>query len=194
MGSISLRCGEFDFDLRDHNMYDSAIQAIRTEIESHEEQVIALGADLYHCNSIYEFAVRRGQEIMTHKYSLASGGPSLVDDRSAVCTDTQVFYGQGNQVACIDIETGKLVWRVEVDWATCFGLYLLLPSRALIVHGELSITKLWLDGDIAWQFGGRDIFTGPFQVHEDKILATDFDGERYTIGIADGHVTSGFDD
>ncbi len=191
MGSLSVQCGECVFDLCDHNAFDPDVLK---EVEAHWSRTIALGLNHSdHYASVYEFAIRRGADTIAQAYSVASGGPSVVQGRSAVCIGSHVIYAQGNQVACINVEAGSLLWHVKADMATCWELYLLLQPSAIIVHGELSVSKLWPDGAVAWEVGGRDIFTGPFEVREDTVLATDWDEGRYTIRIADGHVTTDFD-
>lgn len=188
MGSLSTQCGERVFDLCDLNTFDLKVQQ---EIESHWSRTIALGVD--HGDfyaSIYAFAIRRGDDVIAQAYSVASGGPSLVHDRSVICMGSHVIYAQGNQVACIDVVTGRLLWHVKADMATCWELYLLPQPPAIIVHGELSISKLWPDGKVAWEVSGRDIFTGPFEVREDTVVATDWDDDRYVIRIADGQIVT----
>lgn len=191
MGTLSVQCGETIVVLWDLNSFDPDVLK---EVEAHWDRTLALGrerGDYYAC--VYELAIRRGAETIAQAYSVASGGPSVVHDRSAVCIGSHVIYAQGNQVACIDVETGDLLWHVESDMATCFELYVVPQPPAIIVHGELSVSKLWPDGKVAWEVGGRDIFTGPFEVREDAVVATDWDEGRYTIRIADGHVTTDFD-
>lgn len=191
MGTLSVQCGETIVDLWNLDAFDPEIW---TKVEAHWDRTLALGIDCgdYYA-SIYGFTIRHGADTTTQAYSVASGGPSVVSERSAVCIGSHVIYAQGNQVACIDVVTGRLLWHVKADMATCWELYLLPQPPAIIVHGELSISKLWPDGDVAWEVGGRDIFTGPFEVREDTVLATDWNEGRYTIRIADGHVTTDFD-
>ena len=59
-------------------------------------------------------------------------------------------------------------------------------SKWLIVHGEQEITYLNSNGEIQWNFSGRDIFTTAdgnedFIILEDCILAVDWEGNNYKI-------------
>lgn len=59
---------------------------------------------------------------------------------------------------------------------------------AVLVHGEIAITRLGLDGGIQWQRAGWDIFTGGCQVSEGVVTAVDWNGAVYRWRLSDGEV------
>jgi hypothetical protein len=70
------------------------------------------------------------------------------------------------------ISSGRV--NATTPWVSAF--IACLPGDAIIVHGELEVVRLALDGTIQWSAGARDIFTGPFVLVSDRISATDFKG------------------
>jgi hypothetical protein len=77
-----------------------------------------------------------------------------------------------------------------VDEATAFGVH---PLREdVIVHGELSISRVGLDGRIVWQHSGSDIFTtaegeNTFRIENEIIYAKSWDYREYRFSY-DGRV------
>lgn len=100
---------------------------------------------------------------------------------------TLISYGGlviccSNTVFKLTIPELNLEWKTISDSATCYGIHYL--DKDYVVHGELEITRLNKDGKIVWQKGGRDIWTtaegiDDFAVHDEFILATDWDYNRY---------------
>jgi outer membrane protein assembly factor BamB len=130
-------------------------------------------------------AMRDGTQIWCRFVSEPVGG-AIVGERSAVCHDGHVFLIIGRMVASLDWAAGNLDWTCEGDDSQCFGLYRTPGDDALIVHGELDIARVSWTGRVEWRSGGRDIFTGPFQVERDAIYATDWNGDIYRIAYETG--------
>jgi hypothetical protein len=59
---------------------------------------------------------------------------------------------------------------------------------ALLLHGELWIVRLGLDGSIQWQQGGADIFTGGCWMEDGAVVAGDWNGTEYRRRLFDGEV------
>ncbi|MGJ5181019.1 hypothetical protein ACQR16_29080 [Bradyrhizobium oligotrophicum] len=118
----------------------------------------------------------------------AGGGPTTVHQHSAVEFDDRLFLAVGNQMVCLDLQIAKMEWSLEVDWASCFGVYWDDRHRALISHGELQISRLSLRGETIWATDGRDIFTGGFQCLPTAIEVIDFNHEVYLLDYLTGRV------
>ena len=116
----------------------------------------------------------------------ADGGPSTVHPAMALCQRGQMLLGIGPYVVCLDVLTGQLKWSQQADDVTVFAIHPLPSQDALLIHGELEITKLALDGSIQWQAAGRDIFTGEVTSHNDHVEVTDFNGDIYDIRLDTG--------
>jgi hypothetical protein len=118
--------------------------------------------------------------------TVAEDCPSGFDDGDVVCVEDRLWLAIGRYVVCIEVASGAVLWTAECDSACCFGISALKTEPALIVHGELDISKLTYDGEIEWQSGGEDIFTGPFEIEETGIRAVDFNGTVYWIRLDTG--------
>jgi hypothetical protein len=106
-----------------------------------------------------------------------AGGATTVHSHSAVVISNQLYLAVGDRVACFSLESFELEWSIEADVAACFGLHFSTEREALICHGEVEISRLSEDGRILWRSGGRDIFTGPFDLGPRWIAAQDFNGD-----------------
>lgn len=117
---------------------------------------------------------------------LAGGAYSTVDEESVIVFDDTLFVAIGNLVCRLSLPLLEIKWHREVDFATCFGIYYIAKENCIISHGECSIARLSLDGDIVWSMGGKDIFTEGFTLYENHIEAIDFNHEKYRIGLSNG--------
>ncbi len=116
----------------------------------------------------------------------ASGGATGVHEQSALLIDNHLFVAVGDSVACMSISPFQFLWSLQVDVATCFGLYLHALSGALISHGELSISRFTPDGKLLWQSYGEDIFAEPIVLANEYLTATDFNHSKYNFWYCDG--------
>lgn len=116
----------------------------------------------------------------------ADGGPSTVHPGMALCQGDQILLGIGPYVVCVDVLTGEPTWSQQVDDVTVFAIYPLPSQDALLIHGEMEITKLALDGSIQWQATGRDIFTGEVTIRDNQVEVSDFNDDIYAICLATG--------
>jgi hypothetical protein len=71
-----------------------------------------------------------------------------------------------------------------LDFATCFSIY--KYEKDFIVHGEIDISRITINGDIKWQYSGADIFVNlngelSFDIVGEEIRLIDFQGNRYTL-------------
>lgn len=118
----------------------------------------------------------------------ATGGATTVHERSAVVVDDVVLVAVCAHVVALRVSDLALLWACRVDGATCFGIYAVRRTDELVLisHGELEICRFTLDGRVAWSSGGRDIFTGDFDIVDDTIIATDFNGDVITLSLRTG--------
>lgn len=116
----------------------------------------------------------------------ASGGPTSVTEHSLVALEGRCFAAVGMMVACLALPDLSLLWSERGYPATCFGLHLTPDEDALVVHGELEITKFSLSGEKLWSFMGQDIFTGKFSIEGNNIVAEDFESGWYHIRLDSG--------
>lgn len=81
-------------------------------------------------------------------------------------------------------------WIVDLDDACMFGLMELPGEEDLLVHGELLITRLGMDGAIRWQQSGFDIFTRGCEIRDGVVVAVDWIGAEYRWRLSDGEPLS----
>ena len=91
----------------------------------------------------------------------------------------------GYEVFCVLLPTLELLWHTQVDMAACFEI---APYQDdYITHGEVEISRLNRQGEILWQFSGKDIFVSPiertpsFTLTPKGIELVDFNYESYFI-------------
>ena len=121
-----------------------------------------------------------------------SGGATGLTEHSCVLLADRVLVAVGNRVAALALPELRLLWEAEGDQATCFGLHATPDERHVLVHGELAISKLTIDGGKLWAVFGRDILTGSFSLHDGVAVVSDWNGEEYRIDIERGRpLTSG---
>lgn len=116
----------------------------------------------------------------------ASGGGTIPHERSVLLVGDQMHLAIGEYIAAIDPAVPRLIWSLKGDYATCFGLHYAAAHEALICHGELTISRYTREGQLLWQSGGQDIFTGEFSLAEHAILAEDWNGQRYQFSYDTG--------
>lgn len=114
----------------------------------------------------------------------AGGGATAVHDRSALVLEGILFVAVGDSVAALRIDGGEAVWTRRADSATVFGLHPSSRGDALIVHGELAVSR-WTPGGVReWERSGRDIFTGGLSVTPAGIEVFDFNDDRILLSEA----------
>ena len=99
--------------------------------------------------------------------------------------DDRLLVASGNIVFCVFLPSLELLWHTQVDMATCFEI---APYQDdYITHGEVEISRLNKQGEILWQFSGKDIFVSPiertpsFTLTPKGIELVDFNYESYFI-------------
>lgn len=117
----------------------------------------------------------------------AQGGATGVHAHSAVVSEDRLMLAVGSYIACVSIVPPyRLLWSLQVDFATCFGVHWSSEQRALIAHGELMMSRLSTDGRLIWQASGADIFTEGFELLPDHIRAVDFGQSVYRFDYDTG--------
>ena len=100
-----------------------------------------------------------------------SGATSLHQQSYIMDRDNeQLMICCSNLVFCFATPSLKLLWKTEVDWATCFGLY--ENNGRYITRGETEISRIDKKGNVLWHHLGGDIFVTP-EGHSDNFYITD---------------------
>src|SRR5690606_21380218 len=110
------------------------------------------------------------------------GGGTSATQNSTIVESDKIVICCGNSVFCLLIPSLELTWKISADDATCFQIFKV--NDFYIVHGELQITKIDIDGNILWQRSGEDIFTtkngkDDFQITDEFIVVKDWNNKTY---------------
>lgn len=117
---------------------------------------------------------------------VTSGGATGVHERSALVHDGRLIVAVGPRACSLRLPSLDLEWNVEVDAASCFGIYYSAKHDCFVSHGELAIVRVALDGTVVWSAGGKDIFSEGFVLHDDFAEVVDFNHETYRVDLATG--------
>jgi len=109
----------------------------------------------------------------------------VLNEKGILLDNDRLLITCGYEVFCILLPSLKLLWHTQVDMATCFEI---APYQDdYITHGEMEISRLNRQGEILWQFSGKDIFVSPiectpaFTLTPKGIELVDFNYESYFI-------------
>lgn len=112
------------------------------------------------------------------------GGATGIHEESALIIGNNLYLCCCDNIYCLSIPDLDLKWNKRLDPTTCFGIY---PFKGdLIIHGELQISRIDLNGNQKWTFGVRDIFvtqdeSDSVKIEENKIHLKDWEGYEYII-------------
>jgi hypothetical protein len=128
--------------------------------------------------------VFKGGRLIKSAILLGAGGATSINSEAALVDNENLIIGCSNQVFSLTLPELSMNWQVKPDWATCFSIH--KYQDTYIVHGEMSISRIDRKGKVIWNFSGADIFVchhegTPFEMHEDFISMTDFNGSKYKI-------------
>jgi hypothetical protein len=113
-----------------------------------------------------------------------AGCPGVSTSNAELRGDT-LYVAMRDHVAALSLPSLEVRWMTDVDDACVFG-FVGTDEDALLLHGELWITRLGLDGRIQWRQGGADIFTGGCWTEDGVVFAADWEGTEYRWRWSDG--------
>lgn len=125
----------------------------------------------------------RGRPVSSAVLLCDAGCPGIAGGQ-AVLRDGALYVAMRDRVAALDLPSLDTRWTVDVDDACVFGIEEIGGADSLLVHGELWITRLGLDGRIQWQRGGADIFTGGCRMEDEAVVRGGL--ERHRVPLAAG--------
>ena len=114
------------------------------------------------------------------------GGASAVHEHSGVYVNGSLYIAVGDSVVCLNPSPFQYKWSLQVDSATCFGVYYQGHHHALISHGELEIARISEDGQLLWSASGADVFSEGFSLLPHFIEVVDFNGQTYRFQYEHG--------
>jgi hypothetical protein len=180
-----LNTGQYELELRNEEAY-TLRSSDNARVYDHE-YVLCRGEQP---SSRHGLACRAAgtERTLGSAIMLAGRGASGVHARSLVVHESIVYVAVGDHIVALHLPALTLAWKAEADPATVFGVYLSPAKDALLVHGELEVSRMTLSGDRVWASSGADIFTGEFSVLDTSVRISDFDGRWYTFDVETGEL------
>lgn len=170
--------------------------ALRVELWQDPAYTPGSAGDVRRYDREIALSAHRGQatgvEVRVHGETAATavllcdaGCPGMTEGR-ALLRDETLFVCMRDHVAALALPALEVRWTTDVDDACVFDIGEIPGADALLVHGELNVTRLGPDGRIHWQRGGADIFTGGCWIEGDAVVAVDWLGAEYRWRLEDG--------
>jgi hypothetical protein len=169
---------EFTVDIIDDSTFsrgstDNVFTYDKVYVEGTEQQTSKHGIRVFKDDRIVSSAILCG-----------TGGSTGIFDDSFIVTGNTLLICCGDNVFSLKLPALTLDWKKKFDLITCFAIY---PYKDdFIVHGELEVKKIDLNGNIKWSFSARDIFVTQdgnkaVKFLGDKIELTDWENNKYII-------------
>ncbi|MCQ6957984.1 hypothetical protein [Mucilaginibacter aquariorum] len=135
-------------------------------------------------NSKYGVRVIKNDTETSSALVCSDGLSTTVHPTSYVIKNDIIFLCCGRHVYALDIPVLQLKWFKELDPATCIEIYSF--EDGFIIHGEISISRVTLAGEIKWEFSARDIFVNlnghkEFEITGGQIKLVDFENYEYIL-------------
>lgn len=136
-------------------------------------------------SSNHAIKIFQGGQLIRSAIVCAVGGSTTIHNNSAVVIDKDLYVACADKVFSLSLPDLNLRWYIQVDQATCFGIY--KASDGLFTHREISVTRLATEGQVIWQTGLRDIIVtvegdnNSFIMHEGYIELEDFIRNKYKL-------------
>ncbi len=127
--------------------------------------------------------VEAGSGAVQTNYPLNSympGSPAVVDGKA--------YLGHfGNEFLCIDLEQGKVLWRVESEGAPVFSAPAVSSRRVLFGARDMKVHCInRFEGKEVWTFqAGADVDSSPVVAGDQVVFGSD-DGWLYVVALEDG--------
>ncbi len=137
----------------------------------------------YDYNSIkIGIKISENDEIINSAIISSNRGATNIHKNSQIIENDRIIVCCSDSVFCLSIPNLDLIWKTQVDSFTCFEIFKVRESY--IIHGEMEISRLNLNGKIMWQKSGTDIFTAEtgnndFEITEEYIKAIDWENRIY---------------
>ena len=112
------------------------------------------------------------------------GGAPSPHEKTALIKNDEIILIMGDGVICLELPSLNIKWKTTTENCyTCFEIHEI--PEAYIIYAEGSIIRLNYQGEILWEFTGRDIFVMPegsyFEIGTDTIYVKDWDGNLYEL-------------
>lgn len=180
-------CNQFEKMIAKSENY--TVELIRDEnyLENSKDNLVSY-YQVFFMESDYVFPTKIGLKTFENGKIISTaiidsiGGGSGIHKNSQIIENERIIVCCSDSVFCLSVSDLNLIWKTEADQASCSEIFKF--NESYIIHGEMEISRLNLDGEIMWQKSGADIFTtekgtDDFEINESYIKATDWENRTY---------------
>jgi hypothetical protein len=146
--------------------------------------------NIYYDEKQFQPTSKHGIRVTRSEQSFASaiicetGGGTTIHENSFILKNDNLLICCCAKVYSFKLPELTLNWKKRFDTATCFAIHPF--KKDFIIHGELEIKRIDIEGNVKWDFSARDIFvtqdgTEAMRLFEDRIELTDWEGDKYVL-------------
>lgn len=111
-------------------------------------------------------------------------GDTSIHNNSYIIKDNSILICCSNNIYSLHIPTLSCNWKNSFDIITCFAIHEF--KNNFIIHGELEISCIDINGNKQWSFYSNDIFVRPdgkeaIKIKKDSIEITDWNLKSFTL-------------
>lgn len=138
----------------------------------------------YKSSSQHAVIVYDGEKKVSSAIIVAAAGATSVSEDSTLICNNLLLVRCSNIIVSLTIPQLELIWMTAVDLITCFSMH--VYQNTLVTHGELTVCRIDLSGNILWEFGAGDILLridgdNCFNMNTNSISLQNFNGDKYEI-------------
>jgi outer membrane protein assembly factor BamB len=138
----------------------------------------------FHPTSRHAIIVNENDIEISSAIICETGGSTSIHENSFIIEDDKIWICACNKIYCLEIPSLELRWQKEIDSFTNFSIYKI--EDTFLIHGELQIFRITKEGEILWDFGGRDIWVNiegkpEITIEKNLIRLFDFESNEYVI-------------
>lgn len=106
---------------------------------------------------------------------------------SALVLENRLYLTVGPFLACYLLDSLQVAWNVKVEMFTCLGIYYQPAQHALIVHGELEISRVSESGELLWKRHGYSADNSTRIKEERRFIGGEFMVDEIVFNIPRFH-------
>jgi hypothetical protein len=130
------------------------------------------------------FVKNNKDEIISNAIMIGTRGGTGIHDHCYYILESSILICVSNFVFCLSLPELNLIWKLDVDWSSVFGIYKM--NEDFITHGEIDISRINIKGKLVWQHSGSDIFVLPgsensFKIIDNLVICKSWDGREYNF-------------
>lgn len=183
-GLLRLSAGGLDVALWEDHTYT---RGSADNVHAYGRELAFAGGQRYEWRAV-GVRVSEGERALSSAVVLLPVGCGEPGAHTVVAQPGTLYLPCGGEIAALDLPSLDVRWRTESDLACVNRVHGIPGEEALIVRGELPVARVEPDGRVAWERGGRDVFSGELRIAGDAVEVTDWNQDLYRFRLSDGEI------